>query len=318
MNSKLDILKMVESKEISLEKALELLETLEQTEKIEDELREDIIAEEDDESHVEAELVKSIDVALVASQINIERSNVTEVTVELFDSKTRELVEKPEWLQFYEEAHYFSIKETRTSNFSDVFDFFKGITINGDSGIFINVKLPKDFEIDKGKFSTVSGKISMIGVRGIDLEAKSVSGKIVATDIKAKVIQLKSTSGSIVCDNVSTPKAILSSTSGKIKASGTCAKLESKTVSGSIEISGDDNLKAITAGSVSGKIAVYLPEPEKYNLFFDSLSGTIDASGFAIVEKNVSGKKHISVDNRSQDRFIKASTVSGKIVLDRV
>lgn len=324
MNTKLDILKMIESKEITVEKGLELIEALEQTEKIEVDMRDESYPEtESEKDRIQSDktgdttIMKSIDVALITSRINIERSNVDDVTIELFNSKTRELVEKPDWLHFYEEDHYISIKETRTSNISDIFDFFKNAGNSNENSLFINVKLPLDFDLDKGKFSTVSGNISMIGIRGIDIEAKSVSGKVVVTDVKAKMIQLKSTSGMIVSDNIKASKIYLSSTSGKVKGTGTFDKIETKTVSGAIEVIGDSNANEITASSVSGKIGIYLPEPEFYNLYFDSLSGGIDTGGFAVVEKNISGKMHLSVTDRSEHKFIKANTVSGKIVLDR-
>jgi DUF4097 and DUF4098 domain-containing protein YvlB len=326
MNTKLDILKMIEAKEISVEKGLELIEALEQTEKIEVEMRDESYPEEETEEASDrvqqdrtgkATIMKSIDVALITSKINIERSNVEDVTIELFDARTRELVEKPDWLHFYEEDHYISIKETRTSNISDIFDFFKNAGNSSDNNLFINVKLPLDFDLDKGKFSTVSGNISMIGIRGIDIEAKSVSGKVVATDVKAKIVQLKSTSGMIVSDNIKASKIYLSSTSGKVKGTGSFDRIETKTVSGSIEVIGESNANEITASSVSGKISIFLPEPEFYNLYFDSLSGGIDTGGFAVVDKSISGKMHLAVTDRSDHKFIKANTVSGKIVLDR-
>ncbi|MBE0449440.1 MAG: DUF4097 family beta strand repeat protein [Clostridia bacterium] len=316
MSSKLEILKMIESGKISVEQGLELIEALEQTERIEGDIRDESEVYEKETDRIEQSVMMSFDVALTTCKINIERSNVDDVTIELFDDKTRELVAKPEWLHFYEEEHYISIKETRVTNLTDIFDFFKSGS-GSMSPIFINVKVPMEYDVDRGKFSTVSGNISMIGLRAIDLEAKSVSGKIVATDLKAKVIQLKSTSGNVIADNVKAARIYLNSTSGKVKSSGIYNKVESKTISGNIEIDGGENLDEITLSSVSGKVSVYVPEPEMYNLFFDSVSGSMDTSGFAVVDKNIAGKKHISIDNRSDHRTIKINTISGKILLDK-
>ena len=313
MSNKLEILKMIENGQISVEEGLALIEALDLTEHIDDENVKEKYVQEYTENFSSGDL-KRFDIALVSCKLNVERSNVEDVTLEIRDDKTRELVEMPEWLTVKDDGKNISIKETRVSNISDIFNFFKGEK-NPFNVLYINVKLPKDMIVDYGKFSSVSGSITLIGLNGVEIEGKSVSGKVYATDIKAKVIQLKSISGSVIADNVRAARAILSSTSGKIKAFGSHHQVKCSSVSGGIDYEGAEVLESFNANTVSGKVSIRVPSPELYNLTFDSVSGSIDTSGFAIVDKNISGARRVHVTNRSE-RLIKASTVSGGISLD--
>lgn len=328
MSDKLEILKMIESGQITVDEGLQMIEALEQTEKIEDDIREEIYSREDDESKIierelyssdveRAEVMKDFDVSLTTCKMNIERSNVDDVTVEIMDGKTRELISKPEWLHIVEEKNTIMIKESRVTNLTDILDFFKsGSTLQNN--VFINIKLPMEAIVDKGKFASVSGSISIIGIKAVDLEIRSVSGKVYAVDVKTKTAQLKSTSGSVVADNFKTAKGYLKSTSGKVKFSGSASLLECKTVSGAVEVNCGEALNTIVGSSVSGKITLHLESPEHFNLKLNSVSGAIDTSGFAVVDKSSSGKKSVNIMNRSDTKLIEASTVSGKIVIDRL
>ncbi len=330
MSDKLEILKMIESGKITVDEGLQMIEALELTEKIEDDVREEIYSNQDEKKTIkedfgiEKELYatpekdfKDFDVSLTTCKLNVERSNVDEITIELMDDKTRDLISKPDWLHIIEERNTISIKESRVTNLTDIFDFFKSGNMMLNA-VFINVKIPMDTVIDKGRFSNVSGSVSLIGLKGIDLEAKSVSGKVYVADLKAKTIQLKSTSGSVVADTIKTGKSYLKTTSGKIKCTGDSYYLECKTVSGAIDANCGALLSNVQANTISGKITLYLTEPENFNLQLDSISGGIETNGFAVVNKSNSGKRSVNITNRSDRKSIVASTVSGKISIDKL
>ncbi|GAB6107019.1 DUF4097 family beta strand repeat-containing protein [Fusibacter bizertensis] len=328
MSDKLEILKMIESGKITVDEGLQMIEALEQTEKIEDDVREEIYSSSDEESiNIEKEIygtsntsprnLKNFDVSLTTCKLNVERSNVEDVTIELLDDKTREYINKPEWLHMVEDKNTISIKESRVTNLTDIFDFFKSSNLSLNS-IFINVKIPMEAVIDKGKFTNVSGSISLIGLKGVDIEARSVSGKVYAADIKSKIIQLKSTSGSVIADNLKAAKGYLKTTSGKVKFSGETYQLECKSVSGSTDVECGQMLEKIVASTVSGKVTMYLLEPESFNLQLSTVSGGIETNGFAVVDKSNSGKRSVNINNRSESKWINASTISGKIVLDKL
>lgn len=328
MSDKLEILKMIESGKITVDEGLQMIEALEQTEKIEDDVREEIYSSSDEESlDIEKEIygnsntsprdLKNFDVSLTTCRLNVERSNVEDITIELLDDKTREYINKPEWLHMVEDKNTISIKESRVTNLTDIFDFFKSSNLQLNS-VFINVKIPLDSVVDKGKFTNVSGSISLIGLKGIDIEARSVSGKIYAADIKTKIVQLKSTSGSVIADNIKVAKGYLKTTSGKLRFSGEAHQLECKSVSGNVEVDCGQMLEKIVAGAVSGKVTMHLLEPESFNLQLSTISGGIDTNGFAVVDKSTSGKRSVSISNRSKTKWINASTVSGKVILDKL
>lgn len=337
MRDKLGILKMVESGKVSAEEALQLFEALDQTEEVEeleDEGISDVISESSNQStnqehceeqieeeiystHSEQSLSKVLDVTLVTCKLNVERANVDDITIEIRDDKTRELVSQPEWLTIEENENRIMIKETRNVNLTDIFDFFK----SGDAShgtLYLNIRLPLEAMVDSGKFSNVSGNVSLIGLKADTINAKSVSGKVQASDLKSKKIELKSVSGNVVADNVKTCNIQVGSTSGKVKFSGQSNLINCKTVSGSIEVVSDTLCESIIASSVSGKVSLLISEPEKYNLNLSSMSGSIDTSGFAIVDKSHPTKRTVSISNRSEKNRIEASTLSGKIIIDKI
>ena len=325
MSDKLEILKMIESGKITVDEGLQMIEALEQTERIQEDSREEIYESTQEKAKIiEKEIYPSsneklytFDVSLTTCKLNVERSNVEDITIELLDDKTREFITKPEWLYLDETNNVVTIKEKRVTNLTDIFDFFKiGNTMS--NAIFINVKLPRNCSIDKGKFNNVSGSVSLIGLKGIDIEAKSISGKVYVADLVARVAVLKSTSGSVIADNIRAARGYLDTVSGKLKFGGDVAELELKTVSGSVEALCKEMLDNILAKTVSGKVSISVKEPEKFNLQLASVSGGIETNGFAIVDKATSGKKSVYVNNRSQSKSIIASTVSGKIIIDKL
>jgi DUF4097 and DUF4098 domain-containing protein YvlB len=315
MSDKLEILKMVEEGKLSAEEALSMIEAVTQTERIEryDEPVMDKAAENTaggDASY------KDFDIALIASRLNIEKSNVDDVTIEIMDSLTRELVPKPDWLTFREEGSLISIQERRPQNINDLIDFVKNSAQIFKQALFINIKLPMHTVVDHAEISSVSGNLSMIGLKGVDLSLKSVSGNVHMMQVKASKISAKTTSGSVVIEDVKCASGIYSSTSGKVKVSGDHTRIKLKNVSGAIRYDDAGDVKAVTGSSISGKIEIRVKAPEKYNLKLDSISGSIDTSGFAVVEKQTSGRKSVNISDRSTAYEIALSIVSGQIVLD--
>ncbi len=325
MNEKLKILKMIESGEISVEEGLGLLEAIEQTERIDEEryseeilesVQEDFDQNESMNHNAKSEWLKILDVNLVSSRINIEKSNVDDVVVEIRHAKTRELISQPEWLEITEAAECIMIKEKRVSNLSDFINIFKDN--NYDDNVLINLKLPMDVVISNGEISTVSGNINLIGLSCIDLLLKSVSGKCAISDVNAKTIQIKAVSGRVLLDNVTASKGIIRLTSGKSKIRGMIHQFELRTVSGSSEIIFEGNPKHITVTSTSGKIDLKVQDPEIYNLNFSSVSGKIDTSGFAKVTKGEHVGYNVLLSEPNRDHTIEGNSVSGKLTIDKL
>jgi len=336
MSEKLEILKMIENGKITVEEGLEMIEAVELTERLDDEVRDEIyskaetsgsfsgdrLTKETNQNTEEiypqkAEKLINFDISLLSCKLNVERSQVEDVTIEIMDSKTREFISQPDWLRIVEEGNTISVKEVRMSDITSIFDFFK----NGTAAIMpvmINIKIPREMSIDRAKFTNVSGITSLIGLKAIDIEVKSVSGKIHAADIIARTLQIKQTSGSMVIDNVRTANGILKSTSGKIKFTGDPVKLECKNVSGSIEVECGATNERVDVGAVSGKITIAVAEPESYNLNLSSVSGGIETNGFAIVDKSLPGNRKVLIENRSDYKRVNASVVSGKITFDKL
>jgi len=321
MKNKLDILKMVASNEISPEEALALIDAIDYTEPVDhsdgNELEEEM--QERIENHMDEPLSsKKFDIGLISCRLNIEKSNVDDVTVEILDAQTRNFIPKPDWLYFSEEGDTIFVKEKRTDRFNDIIDFIKNSAQIMKSQVFINIKLPLDMMIENAKIGNVSGNLSLIGINALELSLKTVSGQINVMQVKANKMAAKTTAGSITVDDVKIGSGQYSSTSGKLKVYGSHQRVKLKNVSGGIRIEDNSDVVKVIGESVSGKLEVYVKSPEKYNLSLEALSGKIDTSGFAVVEKLSAGKKSVHISDRSTGHHINLSVLSGEILLDAV
>jgi DUF4097 and DUF4098 domain-containing protein YvlB len=234
------------------------------------------------------------------------------------DSQTRELVPKPDWLIFKEEGKCISIQEHRPQTLNDLISFVKNSEQIFKQTLFINIKLPMHTVVDHADISSVSGNLSMIGLKGLDLNLKSVSGNIHLMQIKSSKISAKTTSGAVIIEDIKCAAGIYSSTSGKVKVNGEHSRIKLKNVSGNIRYDDSGDVREVIGNAVSGKIEVRVKSPERYNLKLDSISGSIDTSGFAVVEKESTGRKRVSITDRSTAYAITLGIVSGKIVLDSI
>ncbi len=317
MNEKLEILKMVASGEISPEEALNLIEAVDQTEKI-------TLTKEVDEVETEEasgyngtiDNVKRFKVALIASRINFEKSNVDDVTIEILDGETRALMPKPDWLIFSEEGDLITIKEKRPQGVNDLIEFIKNSAQILKQKLFINIKLPMSTVIGEAEVSCVSGNISLIGISGYDFNLKNVSGNIQIAQVKASRLTVNATSGTIVVDDVTCSQGSYTATSGKIKVKGKHNKIHLNNVSGTIDYTELGDVKIVNGQLVSGKMMVYVPKPEKYDLSIEAVTGSIDPSGFGVVNKEMSGRKRVVQQGKSDDYKIRLKAISGEILLD--
>ncbi|MBS7527298.1 DUF4097 family beta strand repeat protein [Fusibacter paucivorans] len=318
MGNKLEILKMIEAGNLSAEEALSMIEAVDQAERIEQYEISDIKVTAETITGSDTSSYKDFDIALIASRLNVEKSNVDDVTIEIMDSQTRELVPKPEWLVFKEEGSRISIQEHRPQSLNDLIDFVRNSAQILKQTLFINIKLPMHTVVDHADISSVSGNLSMIGLKGLDLNLKSVSGNIHLMQVKSSKIGAKTTSGTVIIEDVKCANGSYGSTSGKVKVNGEHSRIKLKNVSGGIQYDDSGDVKEVVGNSVSGKIEVRVKAPERYNLKLDSISGSIDTSGFAVVEKESTGRKHVSITDRSTTYEITLGIVSGKIILDSV
>jgi len=311
LNEKLEILKRLENKEITPEEALELIETQNYRERTKKQIKySETDSNEPQEGNVEN---KAISLVLDRCKISIERSKVEDITIALMDMHTRELIGRPSWLIFEETEDEIVIREEGLS-IENHFSFMNLIKHN--PGILINVKVPINYSLKNVNLYTVSGDIMMIGLQARNMNLITISGKISTAMIKAQQVDVNTTSGNIVIDDVKVLKSDYKTLSGKIKIIGNHKYINAESVSGNITLMDAGNLLKVKATSVSGKVQVYLNRPEAYNLNFETVSGNIDTSGFAIV-KNDFAKKSVNVGDRSTDHFAEIATVSGKILFDK-
>lgn len=331
MNQKLDILKKIESKEISVEEGLELLEALEQAEYVMDEpgfgtragtgiphkdARDETARtpRDSDDDTAGGRTYKDVDIRLISCRLSIERSNVEEVTAEILHNKTGELINRPDWLEISEEGHVIRIKENRQITFNTIVDVFRG---EGDflTPIYLRLKLPQDMVIGNGLIKNVSGKVTAIGLKAEKLEISVVSGRVDLADLEAQTLHVKGVSDSLTCHDVVSEHCVVSSTSGKIYISGRQRHLELKTVSGKIGLDATDALDVLSASTVSGKIEINAVNPARYTLNFKTLSGRMETGGIGTVDSSSGTGRLLTHGGDHPDKQMTVSTLSGNIYL---
>jgi hypothetical protein len=214
-------------------------------------------------------------------------------------------------------------------------------------GSRIQVSIPKDARIN-GNYSTGSGWVSINGggysslsvytasgeAQVLDAKAEimkivTASGRVTAAGIEADVCDIDTASGDIIVEGVCKRELIANTLSGSVEFAGTAEAVEADTMSGSIKAevaglgefdantaSGDislrctdaKNLETVGVDTTSGGVRIGLPENGGFTLDFDSVSGDIRNSDFAMYgDKHGDGRIDIDIDS-----------VSGGLIIEKV
>jgi len=160
-----------------------------------------------------------------------------------------------------------------------------------DLEVLIPRRLASDFE--SFSVSGVSGRVTVNGLSARTFAAGSVSGRLELTDITADRLNAETTSGRMEFFNISADDMILRSISGRMELFGTHARnLSARTTSGRMELGGTFsehlNLESVSgrveitstalptnlrANTVSGRIAVTVPNEGEVSIRHSSASG---------------------------------------------
>lgn len=138
-----------------------------------------------------------------------------------------------------------------------------------------------------------------------NIQVESVSSSVNIQEVSADIISTESVSGSACFSNLNCTRLDSKTVSGLLNVTGDIDTANIVSVSGSIDLASGKNAKSINAETVSGAINVTLPENNGFTVHYSSLSG-----GFQCYFPTVSTAKSTATykDGKIQ---INTSTISG-------
>ncbi len=215
--------------------------------------------------------------------------------VEISERSRKPLEERQKMRVYVSDARKLTVRFTaQQNNYGGVLG--KGWNIGGFmmSGKHLTVKIPRDLcgqvealkihsmsasvsvaELTGEGFAvdTVSGAVHASALRAEQMKLHSVSGRVDATGSSAEKLQLSSVSGVVAGSGLAAEKAKFSSVSGAVLVHANAESFEVSTTSGKTELRVDQCPEKARLTSVSGKVAMVMPENDGFTVGYKSSSG---------------------------------------------
>lgn len=215
--------------------------------------------------------------------------------VEVSERSRKPLEERQKMRVYVSDARKLTVRFTaQQNNYGGVLG--KGWNIGGFmmSGKHLTVKIPRDLcgqvealkihsmsasvsvaELTGESFAvdTVSGAVHASALRAEQMKLHSVSGRVDATGSSAEKLQLSSVSGVVAGSGLAAEKAKFSSVSGAVLVHANAESFEVSTTSGKAELRVDQCPEKARLTSVSGKVAMVMPENDGFTVGYKSSSG---------------------------------------------
>jgi hypothetical protein len=147
------------------------------------------------------------------------------------------------------------------------------------------------------------------------IAAETISGSFKIEKINIEKFEFKSMSGSLEANSIAASDIKINSTSGKVVLTGAEGRIDISNISGNVELklaafTGDLNIKTI-----SGIVAVSLPEKSEFNFELDSISGRIE-NEFGAQIKFADGRRVDGAVGQGAYRLT-VNTTSGEIKIKK-
>lgn len=144
----------------------------------------------------------------------------------------------------------------------------------------LELSLPEG-SYDEFSFNVASAEIFVSGRLTLDeLDADTASGNLSAEGITANELSVESASGDCILTDCTVSAFDMDTASGNAKLSGSFAEIELDSASGDLELRTDIAPKKIETDTVSGNLALYLPDDAQFTASLDSLSGDLNVEDF--------------------------------------
>lgn len=246
--------------------------------------------------------VDSLDIDWVSGKVIVKTdATAQKITVSEENSKSEDK---------YQMRHYLDAQKTLRIRFVKDGTSISSINLKKE----LTVTLPADetklfSEID---IETVSADFNGDGFNVTKIDIETVSGGVDLTNVDTSYLDVETVSGNITCSDISSKNIDFDSVSGEFDFNGAVSgRIESKTVSGDFEIHTSTMPTSIECDTVSGDIALYVPENDGFSCIFKTVSGDFN-SNFAVTS---SGKSR-TYGNGSV--VIEIKSTSGSLRIDRI
>lgn len=151
-----------------------------------------------------------------------------------------------------------------------------------------------------------------------DVEIHAVSGDcriLNPKDAAWSSVDFTGVSGSLTAETAVWPKVDANCVSGQIKVASLSGKANLKTVSGRIQAAyAVTEPKELKVDTVSGRVELLLPESAKFNVVFETVSGSFDSSKLP-VQVTTQIKRRIEANRNGGGATLSVKTVSGSLAL---
>jgi len=138
-------------------------------------------------------------------------------------------------------------------------EFVRGRVRNNTPSKRIEVQIPSSMVLESIDVRTISGNVDVNGVDASDVVLRTTSGRINVRDMEASTVNLRTVSGNIDINRVEANTLTTNTTSGRHELRGTFGRIESRSISGRIEITSQIVPDRIEARATSGRITVTVP-----------------------------------------------------------
>ncbi|MCL2819814.1 MAG: DUF4097 domain-containing protein [Oscillospiraceae bacterium] len=144
------------------------------------------------------------------------------------------------------------------------------------------------FDTTNLEASSVSGAVTLSNIVSGDIEASTTSGRINSSTIRAGRFNANTVSGSINITEANVPNLNISTISGAMTVSGELDRVDSSTISGSVDISSSTVPGRIDSSSISGSVSVYIPNTGEITVSHSAVSGRFSSDIPVIMQSNAS------------------------------
>ena len=154
-----------------------------------------------------------------------------------------------------------------------------------NKGKMLTVEIPESLYLELINIDCVSAELEIGELSADKLDIEQVSGCITISGGKYESIDLESISGRVDLNDVSAGKIDLDMVSGSSTLSGEYLQIISESISGGIEVETSILPESVRINTVSGKMALTIPENDGFSARFELVSGRVD-SDFAMTSSS--------------------------------
>ncbi len=230
--------------------------------------------------------IKDIDVSWVAGNVRVEAGSGN--TIVFYETSKKDLTDAQRMRYRVKDGKLSVTYCEKTDTVWDWLDIDRLNMPAKDLVLVIPQSMLEQNVLRELEIDAVSADVKLDSVMVQKLDIESVSGSVECSAIAAGKVSLQSTSGDLTAQNVTAQELDIETVSGRANAAGQFDRIDTESVSGSIEIvvTGDTAPTKIETESVSGSIRVSLPDNSGFTAKLDTVSGSFRCDFATTMQNN--------------------------------